>query len=70
MNQDEMLSTIYHEACSRCSEASSFLYESLHDDNGMPLYDREQVMKAITSFRTWINIELDLVKEACSESEE
>ena len=69
MSQDEMLSAIYQDACSRCADASTSLYESLHDDNGMPLYDREQVMKAITKFRTWVNIELDLVREACSEFE-
>ena len=69
MSQDEMLSAIYQDACSRCSDASTSLHESLHDDNGMPLYDREQVIKAITKFRTWVNIELDLIREACSESE-
>jgi|TARA_R110000772_G_scaffold9185_3_gene30243 hypothetical protein len=43
------------------------LYESLHDDDGAPLYDAEDVAKAVTAFRVWVNIELDLIKEVGTE---
>jgi len=64
---DKILSVIYADACSRCAQASTQLYESLHDDKGSPLYDAEDVAKAVAAFRVWINIELDLIKEVGTE---
>jgi chromosomal replication initiation ATPase DnaA len=45
------------------------LYESLHEDDGEALTELEDVLIQIKSFRDWVNIEIDLVREICKEYE-
>ena len=66
---DQELSAIYEQACGRMRNASSHLYENLHDDKGMPLYDKEPVLDALLEFKEWISIEIDLIQSAQQEAE-
>lgn len=65
---DERLSEIYEKACGRMRSAASTLYENLHDDNGLPLYDKEPVLDALLEFKEWVGIEIDLIQSAQEEA--
>ena len=44
-------------------------YESLHNDEGNAVTEFNEVLNKIKDFRDWVNIEIDLVREACKEYE-
>jgi len=66
---DQDLSAIYEKACGRMRQATSHLYENLHDDKGLPLYDKEGVLDALLEFKEWVGIEIDLIQTAQQEAE-
>jgi len=68
MNNNDVSET-YFKACERIHTAADMLYESLHEDEGEALTELEDVLIQIKSFRDWVNIEIDLVREICKEYE-
>ena len=68
MNNSDVSET-YFKACERIHNAADMLYESLHEDDGEALTELEDVLIQIKSFRDWVNIEIDLVREICKEYE-
>ena len=63
------VSETYFKACERIHTAADMLYESLHEDDGEALTELGDVLIQIKSFRDWVNIEIDLVREICKEYE-
>lgn len=68
------LSQLFHLACSRIHEVVDDLYETLHNEEGIPIGNRDQVEEALGEVKTEIYHELDLIKSSVdeydSESEE
>jgi hypothetical protein len=67
--KNSKVSETYFIACERIHSAADMLYESLHEDDGEALTELEDVLIQIKSFRDWVNIEIDLVREICKEYE-
>tara|TARA_R110001592_G_scaffold143195_1_gene365841 strand:+ start:7043 stop:7270 length:228 start_codon:yes stop_codon:yes gene_type:complete len=65
------VSLFYMEACERIHNATSMLYENLHEseEEGVTT-EIQDVIEAIKQFRIWANTELDLIKEISKEYEE
>ena len=68
MNNNKVSET-YFTACERIHDAADMLYESLHNDDGNAVTEFNEVLNKIKDFRDWVNIEIDLVREACKEYE-
>ena len=68
MNKNKVSET-YFTACERIHDAADMLYESLHNDEGNAVTEFNEVLNKIKDFRDWVNIEIDLVREACKEYE-
>jgi len=68
MNNKKVSETYFH-ACERIHDAADMLYESLHNDDGNAVTEFNEVLNKIKDFRDWVNIEIDLVREACKEYE-
>mgnify|MGYP004456992179 FL=1 len=68
MNKNKVSET-YFIACKRIHDAADMLYESLHNDDGNAVTEFNEVLNKIKDFRDWVNIEIDLVREACKEYE-
>jgi hypothetical protein len=68
MNKNKVSET-YFIACERIHDAADMLYESLHNDDGNAVTEFNEVLNKIKDFRDWVNIEIDLVREACKEYE-
>ena len=68
MNNNKVSET-YFTACERIHDAADMLYESLHNDEGNAVTEFNEVLNKIKDFRAWVNIEIDLVREACKEYE-
>ena len=68
MNNNKVSET-YFTACERIQDAADMLYESLHNDEGNAVTEFNEVLNKIKDFRDWVNIEIDLVREACKEYE-
>lgn len=68
MNNNKVSET-YFTACERIHDAADMLYESLHNDEGNAVTEFNEVLNKIKDFRDWVNIEIDLVREACKEYE-
>ncbi len=66
---DKELAGLYSDACLRIHSAASQLYEDLYDEDDNVESDFNKVIESIKRFRYWINIELDLIKEASKEHE-
>lgn len=64
------LSRSYSVATSRIHEVITELYEGLHDDEGTPMSDVQDVYEMIRSVRQLINIEFDLAVSAAKEYNE
>ena len=54
-------------ACERMHKATSTLYEELHNDNGEPHKQIDQVLDIVNKYKRWVLIEVDLIREACRE---
>tara|TARA_R110002167_G_scaffold134254_3_gene319716 strand:- start:404 stop:625 length:222 start_codon:yes stop_codon:yes gene_type:complete len=67
--KNSTVSETYFKACERIHDAADMLYESLHKDDGDALTELDDVLIEIKSFRDWVNIEIDLVREICKEHE-
>ena len=63
------VSETYFTECERIHDAADMLYESLHNDEGNAVTEFNEVLNKIKDFRDWVNIEIDLVREACKEYE-
>ena len=68
MNNNKVSET-YFTACERIHDAADMLYESLHNGEGNAVTEFNEVLNKIKDFRDWVNIEIDLVREACKEYE-
>ena len=68
MNKNKVSET-YFIACKRIHDAADMLYESLHNNDGNAVTEFNEVLNKIKDFRDWVNIEIDLVREACKEYE-
>ena len=68
MNNNKVSET-YFTACERIHDAADMLYDSLHNDEGNAVTEFNEVLNKIKDFRDWVNIEIDLVREACKEYE-
>ena len=68
MNKNKVSET-YFIACERIHDAADMLYESLHNNDGNAVTEFNEVLNKIKDFRDWVNIEIDLVREACKEYE-
>tara|TARA_R100000353_G_scaffold175304_1_gene145296 strand:- start:1393 stop:1614 length:222 start_codon:yes stop_codon:yes gene_type:complete len=68
MNKNKVSET-YFIACERIHDAADMLYESLHNDDGNAVTEFNEILNKIKDFRDWVNIEIDLVREACKEYE-
>ena len=68
MNNNKVSET-YFTACERIHDAADMLYESLHNDEGNAVTEFNEVFKIIKDIRDCVNIEIDLVREACKEYE-
>ena len=68
MNNNKVSET-YFTACERIHDAADMLYESLHNDEGNAVTEFNEVLNKIKDFRDWVNIVIDLVREACKEYE-
>jgi|TARA_R110000744_G_scaffold225354_2_gene343764 phage terminase large subunit len=67
--KNSTVSKAYFNACERIHDAADMLYESLHEDDGDAVTELDDVLIEIKSFRDWVNIEIDLVREICKEHE-
>ena len=67
--KNSKVSETYFHACERIHDAADMLYESLHNDDGNAVTEFNEVLNKIKDFRDWVNIEIDLVREACKEYE-
>lgn len=63
------LSRLIHDSCNRIHQATTDMYESVHED-GVPLYGKVEVEYLIKDFREWINHEIDTIRSATSEYRE
>lgn len=61
------LSRSYSVATVRVHDVITDLYDGLHDDEGEPLKDPEEIYEMIRSVRQLINIEFDMVVSAAKE---
>jgi len=61
------LSETYLGACERMHKATSTLYEELHNDNGEPHKQIDQVLDIVNKYKRGVLIEVDLIREACRE---
>jgi len=61
------LSETYLGACERMHKATSTLYEDLHNENGEPHKQIDQVLDIVNKYKRWVLIEVDLIREACRE---
>jgi hypothetical protein len=61
------LSETYLGACERMHKATSTLYEELHNENGEPHKQIDQVLDIVNKYKRWVLIEVDLIREACRE---
>lgn len=67
---NKIVSQTYFDACARIHRATDLLYESLHSDNGTETNkDFDKLITDIKLFREAINMELDLIREMCKESD-
>lgn len=64
------LSRSYSVATSRVHDAITDLYDGLHDSDGVPIHDAEEVYEMIRSVRQLINIEFDMIVSAAKEFNE
>lgn len=64
------LSRSYSVATSRVHDAITDLYDGLHDSDGVPIHDVEEVYEMIRSVRQLINIEFDMIVSAAKEFNE
>jgi predicted HicB family RNase H-like nuclease len=48
-------------------KATSTLYEELHNENGEPHKQIDQVLDIVNKYKRWVLIEVDLIREACRE---
>ena len=67
--KNSKVSETYFIACERIHDAADMLYESLHNNDGNAVTEFNEVLNKIKDFRDWVNIEIDLVREACKEYE-
>lgn len=51
-------------------EATTILYEAIHDYNGDPHVDVEYVKDRLTEYRKWISDEIDLIRQTIREYDE
>jgi len=61
------LSRSYSIATSRVHDVITDLYDGLHDAEGVPLNDPEEIYEMIRSVRQLINMEFDMVVSAAKE---
>ena len=61
------LSWYYHQACDRIHEVVDDLYESLHQETGVPKEELALVEEAMEGVKMAIYQELDLIKSAVDE---
>ena len=61
------LSRNYSVATTRIHDVITELYEGLHDEEGIPNTDQEELYEMVRSVRQLINIEFDLVVSAAKE---
>jgi hypothetical protein len=61
------LSEMYAIATTRVAEATTTLYESLHNEKGEPLTMKGQIADRISSYQKEVMIELDLIKQSSLE---
>lgn len=64
------LSELFQGACQRMHNATTNLYEVLHGEDGSAITDRDFVASKLTEWRQWVNIEVDLMRQAVREHEE
>jgi hypothetical protein len=61
------LSWYYYHACDRIHEIVDDLYESLHEEEGLPIESLDAVEKAMEGVKAAIYHELDLIQSAADE---
>lgn len=61
------LSEMYAIATTRMAEATTALYENLHNEKGEPLTMKGQIADRITSYQKEILMEMDLIKQSALE---
>jgi len=66
----QSLSDYYSIACLRMHALINDMYESLHEDDGTPIGDYDEVLDSIMSVRKEMFEELDLIKSICREFNE
>lgn len=64
------LSWYYHQACDRIHEVVDDLYESLHQETGVPKEELALVEEAMEGVKMAIYQELDLIKSAVDEHQQ
>ena len=69
MNYQE-LSKQYLVCCSEIQRITTMLYEELHNDEGNPLSDWEQVIDRINQYRQGIQAESEAIISICQEYNE
>ncbi len=66
----QSLSEYYSIACLRVHALISEMYESLHDADGEPISNYDEVLDKLMSLRKEMFEELDLIKSICREFNE
>lgn len=61
------LSRSYSVATTRIHDVITDLYDGLHDDEGQPRTDVEELYEMVRSVRQLINIEFDMITSAAKE---
>lgn len=58
------LSEVYFLATRRIIDDCVEMYESMHDNDGNPVINSEDIYESILRFRKTLSIEVDLIKQA------
>jgi hypothetical protein len=67
MMTEQRLSQQFFLATEMIHQSTTNLFEQLHDGQGRPLHDREQVEKILQKYQTALREELSGVREAIKE---
>lgn len=70
MKKKNSLADKYSIACGLINRYCTDLYESIHDDDGDPITDVDEIQSSIAVFRKSVNIELDLIRSSLEEYSE
>ena len=65
-----MTSRMYSDCCNRMHKSINDFYENIHTKHGEAKNSMDQIKMLTAEMRSFLSIELDLIKEICREYQE